>query len=153
MEIESLKNRPEITTDEKLSKKYGFFRSLLTEIGKREIPEDILNQINERVHTVNSFQGPVKGLKKVLRKEQYGIIQLLEKELKLVPKGHYRNMWMAIGMSAFGVSMGAAFGVAFDNMAFLGMGIPMGMAIGIAIGTGMDEKAAKEGRQLSFEAS
>lgn len=151
MEIESLKNRPEITTDEKLSKKYGAFRSLLTEINSREIPADVQSQINESIQRINAYNGPAKGLKKVLRKEKYGVIKVLEKELKIVPKGHYRNMWMAIGMSAFGVAMGTAFGVALDNMAFIGIGIPIGMSIGMAIGAGMDEKAAKEGRQLSFE--
>lgn len=152
MEIESLKNRPEITTDQKLSKNYGSFRNLLAEIGKRDLPTHILSQINERVDKINTFQGPVKGLKKVMRKERSGILQLLEKELKIVPRGYYRNMWMAIGMSAFGVAMGTAFGAALDNMAFLALGIPIGMSIGMAIGAGMDEKAAKEGRQLSCEA-
>ncbi len=152
MEIESLRNRPEITTDEKLSKKYGSFRNLLAELESRDIPSHIIGEINEKVSTVNAFQGPAKGLRRVLRKEKDSIVKLLEKELKIVPKGYYRNMWMAIGMSAFGVAMGTAFGAALDNMAFLGLGIPIGMSIGMAIGAGMDEKAAKEGRQLSFEA-
>lgn len=151
MEIESLRNRPEITTDEKLSKKYGSFRNLLAELETRELPSDILSQINEKVSTVNAFRGPAKGLKKVLRKEKDGIMKLLEKELKLVPKGYYRNMWMALGMSAFGVSFGVAFGAAMDNMGLLGLGIPIGMSIGLAIGAGLDQKAAQEGRQLNCE--
>lgn len=51
------------------------------------------------------------------------ILKLIEKELKLVPKNSYRNRWMAIGMSAFGVPIGA----------------------------GMDKKAFEEGRQLDME--
>lgn len=151
MEMESLKNRPEITTDEKLSKRYAAFRSLLTELGQRDLPADIMDQINEHVQRVNAFQGTSKALKKMISKERNGIVKLVEKELKLVPKGHYRNLWMVIGMSAFGIPMGAAFGLSMDNMAFLGIGMPIGMAIGIAIGAGLDQKAAEEGRQLSIE--
>jgi hypothetical protein len=33
-------------------------------------------------------------------------------------------------------------------MGFLGIGLPLGMVIGIAVGNSMDQKAAKEGRQL-----
>lgn len=152
MEMETLKNRPEITTDKKLSKKYGAFRSLLTEVGNRDIPTEVLSQINERIQRVNAFHGSLKEFKKVLRKEKSRIITILEKELKIVPKLHYQNTWMAIGMSAFGIPMGAAFGAALDNMAFLAIGIPIGMGVGIAIGAAMDQKAADEGRQLSFEA-
>jgi len=36
------------------------------------------------------------------------------------------------------------------NMAFLGTGIPLGMVIGMAVGSGMDKKAAAEGRQLDY---
>lgn len=151
MEIESLRNRPEITTDEKLSKKYGSFRNLLTEVSAREIPANLIDQINERIKAVNAFNGPVKKLKRVMYKEKQGILKLLEKELKLVPKGYYRNMWMALGMSAFGIPFGTAFGAAMDNMGLLGIGIPLGMGIGIAIGASMDQKAAQEGRQLNCE--
>lgn len=151
MEMESLKNRPEITTDEKLSKKYGAFRNLLTELGQRDLPATIIDQINERIRRVNTFQGTTKALKKVIHKERTGIVRLVEKELKLVPKGYYRNLWLALGMSTFGIPMGVVFGLTLDNMAFLGIGMPIGMAIGIAIGANLDQKAAEEGRQLNFE--
>ena len=58
---------------------------------------------------------------------------------------------MAIGMVAFGLPMGVAFGAALGNMAFLAIGMPVGLAIGLAMGSGMDAKAAEEGRQLNIE--
>ena len=88
---------------------------------------------------------------KEIKKSQTGILKLVEKELKLVPKAHYRNIWLAVGMSAFGISIGVAFGLVFGNMAFLGLGLPLGMAIGVGVGTGMDKKAFEEGRQLDVE--
>lgn len=78
------------------------------------------------------------------------LLKLLEKELKLVPKDHYRTRWMVVGMSAFGLPFGVVFGTSLGNMAYLGLGLPIGMGIGIAIGASMDEKAKKEGRQLTL---
>ncbi len=75
----------------------------------------------------------------------------MEKELKIVPRNYYRTTWMVIGMAAFGIPMGAAFGASLGNMAFIGIGLPIGMAIGISVGMGMDKKALKEGRQLDLE--
>ena len=88
---------------------------------------------------------------KQIKKSQARIIKLIEKEHKLVTKNHYRNTWLAVGMSAFGIPLGAAFGASLGNMAFIGIGIPVGMAIGIAIGTGMDKKAFEEGKQIDLE--
>jgi hypothetical protein len=58
---------------------------------------------------------------------------------------------MAIGMSAFGIPLGVAFGASLGNMGLLGIGIPIGMVFGMAIGSGMDKKAIQEGRQLDLE--
>lgn len=79
------------------------------------------------------------------------MVNTLEKEVKLVPKNHYRNRWLALGMAAFGLPMGVVFGISLGNMAFLAIGLPIGMAIGIAVGTGLDKKASEEGRQLDVE--
>ncbi|MBT8322649.1 MAG: hypothetical protein KJO94_04145, partial [Eudoraea sp.] len=71
--------------------------------------------------------------------------------LKIVTKNYYRNLWLALGMTVFGIPLGVAFGAAQDNMAFLGVGIPIGMAIGIGVGTAMDEQAKKKGKQLDID--
>ena len=90
-------------------------------------------------------------MKKQLRKTQTSILSKIEKELKLVTKNHYRNTWLAVGMAAFGIPLGVAFGASLGNMAFLGIGLPIGMIIGMAVGTNMDTKAFDEGRQLDLE--
>lgn len=76
---------------------------------------------------------------------------MLEKEHKIVPKNYYQSLWMLLGMAAFGLPIGAAFGASIGNMAFLSIGLPIGMVIGLAMGAGMDKKALKEGRQLDVE--
>jgi hypothetical protein len=68
-----------------------------------------------------------------------------------VPKNHYRNVWLALGIAAFGVPLGVVFGASLGNMGYLAIGIPFGLSIGLAIGTGLDKKAADEGRQLDVE--
>jgi hypothetical protein len=91
-----------------------------------------------------------KDLSRQVKKSQTGILQMIEKEMKLVPKNRYRNMWLALGMASFGVPLGVVFGLSLGNMAFLGIGLPIGMGIGIAVGTALDKKAADSGNQLDL---
>ena len=117
----------------------------------KDIPDAVVENINTEIEKINSFAGTEKELKRLIKKTQFTIIQLIAKELNLVTKNHYRNMWMAMGMAAFGIPLVVAFGTSLGNRAFIGIGIPIGFAIGLAIGTGLDKKAAQEGRQLDVE--
>ena len=146
MNIKEIDKKPDIGKDKKLMRKFSDFEKLINELKKREVPSEIVNSVNQDIEKINSFVGSNRSLLKQLRKTQSGIIKLIEKELKLVTKNHYRNLWLALGM-AFGIPFGVVFGISLDNMAFLGIGIP----IGIAIGTAMDKKASDEGRQLDLE--
>jgi len=151
MKILELKRNPKTEEDIKLVKRFIIFEKLIEELNKKEIPSVIANTINQEIEVINAFSGSNYDLRKRLQKAKMSILRLLEKELKIVPKNMYRNRWMAIGMSAFGVPFGVAFGVSMGNMGFIGIGIPIGMTIGMAIGTGMDKKAFEEGRQLDME--
>ena len=151
MKIKELDKRPNHEQDKKLEMRYAIFENLIDELKERKIPSEILNSVNQNIEEINSFSGSNKDLRKRIRKSQFNILKLIEKELKLVSKNLYCNRWLAIGMSAFGIPFGVAFGVSLDNMAFLGIGIPIGMVIGMAIGAGMDKKAFEEGRQLNLE--
>ena len=86
-----------------------------------------------------------------MKKVRHRIVHRVNKELKLVPKNYHRNQWMVLGMTVFGIPLGIAFASAIDNMSFLAIGLPIGMPIGMAVGANMDQKAAKEGRQLDVE--
>lgn len=152
MEIKELGKRSSIDQDKKLKCKLVNFEKLITELRKRKISSEIVISVNQNIEEVNSFYGSNKDLRKQICKSQSKILKLLEKDLKLVTRNHYRNMWLAIGMSAFGIPFGVAFGAILDNMGFIGMA-SIGMAIGIAIGTGMDKKAFEEGKQLDLEVS
>lgn len=152
MEITLLKEPKHLAENKKLQKRYAYFQALLAELVKKKLPDTMIDFLNQGIVAINQFKGTEKKLSKQMQKTIHQILQKLEKDLKIVPKHLYRNRWMAIGMTALGVPFGLAFGAALDNMASLGIGIPIGMVVGMAIGASMDQKAAKEGRQLQIEA-
>lgn len=151
MEINELKKRDGIDSNKKLTELYVQFGKLLSELRKRDLPDKVVQSINTNIDLINPALETAEQWRKQLRKTQSDILRLIEKELKLVPKNHYRNIWMALGIAAFGVPLGVVFGASLGNMAFMGIGIAMGIPVGLAIGTGLDKKAAEEGRQLDVE--
>jgi hypothetical protein len=151
MEMKELQRRPNNDRYKKLSSRYDSLEKLISALKDKDIPLEIVNSVNKHVEYINSFEGSDKDLSKQLLKTQSKILELVEKELKLVPKNHYRNLWLAIGMAVFGLPLGAAFGLGLDNMAFIGIGLPMGILIGMAVGSEMDKKARQKGRQLDLE--
>ena len=151
MELKALKRRPGQVQNKNLLRAYDQFEALLAELKKKELTEEVVAYINKGIDEINAVSGSEKELRKKIRKTQSGILRFIEKELKLVTKNHYRNSWLAIGMAAFGIPLGVAFGASLGNMAFLGIGLPVGMVIGMAVGSGMDKKAFEAGRQLDLE--
>ncbi len=151
MKLKQLNKRQNIEGEKKLVRQYDDLEKLLSELDNKEIPTTITDAINQKVDEINSFAGSNKELLKHIGKVKSSVLSTLEKELKLVTKNLYRTRWMAIGMSAFGIPIGVAFGTSLGSMAYIGIGLPVGMAIGMAVGAGMDKKAFEEGRQLDLE--
>jgi len=150
MKLHDLNHRPD-NEDLKLNEIYSQFTNLLIELNKRELPDEIVISINRDIDEINSLNMSGNELMKQVKKRLRRIIKLLEKDLKLVPKNYYRNMWMALGIAVFGIPIGAAFGTSLGNMAYLGIGLPIGLVIGLRLGDGMDKRALKEGRQLDVQ--
>jgi hypothetical protein len=151
MKINALNQRTDLGNHAKLKETYGQFEKLLLELRKRDLPEALAISINKDIDEINTTGFSETDFLKVIKKKLTGIIKLLEKEVKWVPKNYYRNLWMTLGMSVFGIPLGVAFGASLGSMAYLGIGLPIGLAIGIAVGSGMDKKAFEEGRQLDVE--
>ncbi|MDD3333769.1 MAG: hypothetical protein WC191_10595 [Proteiniphilum sp.] len=151
MGINELRKRKGIGENKQLIDAYIQFEKLLTQLRKRKLPDEVVQAINTNIDLIDPDPGTEEDLRKQLRKTQSDILRLIEKELKLVPKNHYRNVWLALGIAAFGVPLGVVFGASLGNMGYLAIGIPFGLSIGLAIGTGLDKKAADEGRQLDVE--
>ena len=151
MEILDIQKKSNIEQDPKLLGKYMKFERLLYEIKQKNIPSIIVDSINQIINDINSYIGSNKGLSKKLNKAQSKILNLIEKELKLVTINHYRNLWMALGIAMYGIPLGVLYGIIFENMAFIGIGLPIGLVVGMAIGMTMDKKARKNGNQLNIE--
>lgn len=149
MEIKTLNRRDFSDKNSALCRTYCQFDNLLTELRKRSLPDEVVTYINSGVDLVNSVSDI--GLKNQVKKTQADILKLLEKELKMVPKNYYRNMWMAIGPAGFGLPLGIIYGSIVHNMGMMAIGLPFGLVIGMAVGASMDKKALKEGRQLDIE--
>ena len=141
--------RPELSGKTKDS--YNQFERLILEIRKKKLPEEIAFVINRHITQLNSVEDMGKTLRNEIQKEQSKIVGLLAQKLKIVPINYFRKTWFVLGMTVFGIPIGAAFGLSLNNMAFLGIGLPIGMSIGLAIGARMDNKAKEEGRQLNIE--
>ncbi len=151
MVLKTPKERPGLAQNKKLQKRYALFNTLVEEIKKRDLPEPIVATINTEIDALNAMSDTDASLTKKIRSAQLNMLRLLEKELKLVAKNHYRNMWFAIGIGAFGVPIGVAFGVSLGNMGLIGLGMPLGLVIGMAVGMAMDNKAKENGNQLDVD--
>jgi hypothetical protein len=150
MNIIELKNPQKVIIDEKLDKVFTQLENLLIELRKRELPQNIVEFINDSITVINSSDLIEKDLKVLVIKRQNAILKLVKKELKLVPKGYHATLWMLFGFSGFGIPIGVAFGLAMGNIGLLGIGLPIGMGVGAVVGLLLDKKAFKEGRQLDI---
>jgi hypothetical protein len=151
MNIIEPKERSDISEDVKLSRIYTQFQELIKELKGRELPDNIIETVNKEIEGLNSTSLIGKELKKLTKQKQTRVLGLLEKELKIVPKNHYRTIWLCLGMSVFGLPIGLIYGFLIGNIGLLGTGVGFGMCVGMVLGAGLDKKAFKEGRQLSVE--
>ena len=150
MNIHELITRTDLSQNKKLYKKYLRFDMLIKELQKKQLPDDIIQTINNHIKKINSISASERELKIQLRKSEQSILKLLDKELQLVVKNHYRNRYLGIGL-ALGVAVGSALGSGTGNHSYVGLGLPLGMAIGLSYGTKLDNKAKEEGKQLNLE--
>jgi len=147
----TLIERHDIAEKIKVSKRYQQLADLLHALDENKLTDDTINLINQEIEQLNALSSDDKRFVRAIKTKETSLIRLLEKRHKIVPKKYYRKLWMALGISAFGVPVGIAFGLSVGNLGLLGLGFPIGMAIGVGIGNRMDQKAFEEGRQLDFE--
>ncbi len=151
MKLKSLNDRSDLQGRRLLTKRFAQYQKLIAELNQRELPDSIRGFINQKTDFLIAVPNDDNRFGKYLRSALVQIIDMLERDVQLVPKNHYQNKYLALGL-VFGVPLGFIFATILDQMAFIGIGLPIGMSIGIAIGASMDKKAAREGRQLEVEA-
>lgn len=149
--MKQLIERPRISENVNALNAYLQLGKLLNVLEIKELSADTVELINQEIEQLNAIADDDKYLKSKIKAKESNLIKLIEKKHKIVPKNYYKKLWMVLGMSAFGIPVGVAFGLSIGNLGMLGIGLPIGMGIGVAVGTSMDNKALKEGRQLDFE--
>ncbi|MCX8524728.1 hypothetical protein OF897_12480 [Chryseobacterium formosus] len=151
MEINQLNLNSEQISNEKVKNLYLQIQELIEKLNHKNIPSETVQFINQKISDVNATVLIGSQLQKLLKTTQTTIIKKLEADHKIVPKNYYRNLWTALGMSAFGLPFGLLFGLLIGNIGLMAIGLPIGLAIGVGVGTSMDKKALKEGRQIDIE--
>lgn len=151
MNIILLHNRTDLSTNVKALKNYTELQSLLSELQKHNLGDEVARVINSHIQRINSIPDGNNKLASHIKRATRQIITYVEKTAKLAPINHYRNLWMSIGMAAFGIPFGVAFGTSIGNMGMMAVGIPIGLAVGLAIGTSKDKQAKERGHQLNIE--
>ncbi len=151
MKLLPLKERKEIAEKKKLSGAYAQIQAIVDELRKRELPEELVQYINEEIERLNAVGNEKKPLKKAIKEAQDKIVSMTEKKMQIVPVHYYRNHWLMMGLAGIGVPVGIVLGLLFHDMTFIGFGLPIGLVVGIIQGYRQDKKAAEEGRQLPIE--
>ncbi|OCK50009.1 hypothetical protein BA768_07130 [Chryseobacterium sp. CBo1] len=151
MEIKQLNLNPEKINNDKVKNLYDQMQELIEKLNIKKLPSEIVQFINQQIEDINSTTLTGFQLYKFLKKIQTAIIKKLEADHKIVPKNYYRNLWTAVGMSAFGLPLGVVFGLSMGNIGLMALGLPIGLAVGVGVGTSMDKKALAEGRQIDME--
>jgi hypothetical protein len=149
--MKKLIERQHLSENVKAKHLYQQLGMLLKALEERKVASDTVGLIDQEIEALNAISHTDKNFVKAIKDKENRIIRLVEKRHKVVPKNYYRKMWMILGMSAFGIPMGVAFGISLGNLGLLGIGLPIGMAVGVGVGSIMDKKAFSEGRQLNFE--
>lgn len=124
--------------------------NLINHLNNREIPETLMEKIDEKIAFLNGLQEASPGYIKNLKLVKQEILKWLKKELELVPEKYYTNYWTTLGMTVFGLPIGVVFFASTNNAAFIGIGLPIGLAIGSAHGASLDKKAKAENRVLKM---
>ncbi|WP_226389907.1 hypothetical protein [Penaeicola halotolerans] len=104
------------------------------------IPQEQAASVMDQLEALVSVMPTASQNGSVYIKEKTKLFSYLQKAYKIYRKG----FWMVIMMPAM-MAIGIPIGMAMDNLA---LGIPIGMSIGSVIGLLIDQKTAKEGRQL-----
>jgi hypothetical protein len=150
MNIESINRRKDAGQNQKLAKAYSKFEGLREALNIKNLPESNIAEINEDIHRVNTFLGSEKELIKLLKKTYTAILAYVGKELNLVSKIHYQQLWMVYGMFAGILVSTISFNFfQTDFWSLQALGLPMGMLFGLLAGRNRDIKAKNDGLQLN----
>ena len=143
MELPELEVKEKNQLKKKEQKALEQFNELISALNDKELDEEMIEHIKGNMSNVRS-----ELTFNTIKKEESKILDYVKREKGYVAQNHYMTLWIALGMSAIGVPIGVAIGLALDQLGFMGIGIGGGLAIGVAIGSAKDKKAKEQGKQL-----
>ena len=98
------------TENKKLFKAYQKMAKLITALGKKEVPEAIVDEINIKIANLNAASRDEKEYARELDRAYQSTLKLVQEKLNWVPRDFYRDQWMALGLSVFGLPLGVVTG-------------------------------------------
>lgn len=120
------------------------FQDLIDAINSKNLSAETAELVQNKVQYLNSLEVSSKPFLKELKKVKKDILEVLQKKQKLVPENYYTSLWMALGMSVFGLPIGMVISSFTGKISFIAIGLPLGMTIGSFYGAHLDKKAVKE---------
>jgi hypothetical protein len=149
--IITLEDRKGIADNKRLANDFHYFQSLINALNKKKIPDDMTSSINRVIGFINSLHASDKIMIRKIEEGERIILELVEKRLGLVPKKHYFNYWITMGVTLYGLPIGVLMYFLLGSLVYIAVGLPIGMMIGIYRGNRKDKKAETEGKQLEIE--
>lgn len=151
MELEDLRLRCFAEKKKAVTQEYVILMKLLRELQDRELPPEVVVEINLQIARLNAVEDNHLKLFFYFKLVKKKVLKLLFDDLSLVPKNYYRNLWLGLGIALFGIPLGIIFSIILNNSAFIAFGLPIGLIIGIAIGLERDRRAINSNKQLELE--
>lgn len=127
------------------------YENLLNQLQTKELTSSFIDFVDEEINKLNQSELIAKKYFRMMESSRRRIINKMVQDLKLYPKQYHQNMWLALGMSVFGIPIGMLMSIVLDSMAFIGIGLPLGLSIGIFVGQAKDKKAKSEGKQIDTQ--
>lgn len=134
-----------------LVKEYSLLEELIIELQDRELPPEVVVELNMEIAHLNAIVEDHKKLFKALKRVKKNVLKILHDDLGLVPKNYYRNFGLAIGMSVIGVPIGVLLSELLNDYSYVAFGFLLGMIAGLAIGNLFDKNALENNQQLQLE--
>jgi len=138
--------------DLKLRTAINNFTVLIDEIKVKAIPEEVCYKINSQIDFMNTLVNSDESkIKKKLEITYHKILLILRRDLGIVPENYYRNLYLALGMSVFGLPIGALIAFLSGNYSFLAIGMLFGLSIGVLVGAKKDKIADEENKVIKVQ--
>ncbi|CAI8186490.1 MAG: hypothetical protein MRY51_02800 [Flavobacteriaceae bacterium] len=138
-------------TDPKNKLELKKLKKLLKLLSERPLESPSISLINREIGFINALRiSDSKQFKKALQKSLRTILKHLETTYKWVPEKHYQNLWLALGMSCFGVPFGVFMGSVLGSMTFNGGGLTLWNAHRYCSGNKHGPKSGTAGQNLIF---